>query len=308
MPQTLISDRGTVWNSKFSRAVFNNYGVELNLNSPYHPETDGQTERMNRLLEDMLRHYISPTQNDWNEWLPLLQFATNNSWQESIQSTPFFLNTGAHPVNPSTAPLHPDWSAPGATNLAKQIHIALRNSRVCMRSAQQRQKIYADQRRRHATSHPGELVLLQAKNFRFTAPGKKKLFPKFIGPFTVIRMIGKAAVELQFPTDGNWNRLHTVYHISLLRKYIACPGDTVRPPPLKFEDNTPVFEVDHIVDHRSKTVKHKDGSIKTIGSHYLVRWKGWTPEYDTWEPVANLAGAPTAIRQYLNEHRTELDG
>jgi hypothetical protein len=261
---------------------------------------------MNRLLEDMLRHYVSPTHNDWDKWLPLLQFATNNSWQESIQSTPFFLNTGAHPANPSITPLHPNWSVPGAANLAKEVRTAIARARKCMLAAQHRQKWYADQHRRDVIFHPGDLVLLQAKNFRFTAPGKKKLFPKYVGPFTVTKMIGEAAVELQFPTDGNWNRLHNVYHVSLLRKYIPRPGDTVRPPALDFEGDAPVFEVDHIVNHRTKTIKRKDGSKKTIISHYLVRWKDWTPEYDTWEPVANLTGAPEAIKQYLNEHQLEV--
>lgn len=121
-------------------------------------------------------------------------------------------------------------------------------------------------------------------------------------------MIGKTAVELQLPKSGNWNRIHNVYHISLLRRYTPRPGDSIQPPALDIEDGLPVFEVDHIVSHRSKTVKYRNGSKKTIASHYLIRWKGWTPEYDTWEPVSNVAGAPDKIRQYLNEHRLELDG
>ncbi|KAJ9526886.1 hypothetical protein QJQ45_017744 [Haematococcus lacustris] len=65
--------------------------------SAYHPETDGQTERVNRVIEEMLRHFIRPDQRDWAEYLPLVEFAINNAWQESVRSTPFYLNYGYHP-------------------------------------------------------------------------------------------------------------------------------------------------------------------------------------------------------------------
>jgi hypothetical protein len=114
----------------------------------------------------------------------LVQFAVNNSWQETIQSTPFLLNTDfSHPAVPSIAPIHADLPAPGASELAKQIHAALQRAQRCMQAAQQRQKVYADQHRRHEVFKPGDLVLLQAKNFRFAAVGTRKLFPKFVGLF-----------------------------------------------------------------------------------------------------------------------------
>ena len=72
------------------------------MSTAYHPQSDGQTERMNRLLEDMLRHYVSPTQTDWDTHLPLVEFAINNAYQESVQSTPFMLNYGRHPHTPAS--------------------------------------------------------------------------------------------------------------------------------------------------------------------------------------------------------------
>ena len=68
--------------------------------STFHPQTDGQTERSNRRVEDMLQHYIDPSQTDWDQHLPAVEFAINNSWQESIKETPFFLNSGQHPLVP----------------------------------------------------------------------------------------------------------------------------------------------------------------------------------------------------------------
>ena len=70
------------------------------MSTSFHPQTDGQTERANRTLEDMLRHYINPSQNDWDQHLAAIEFAINNSWQESTKETPFFLNYGHHPLTP----------------------------------------------------------------------------------------------------------------------------------------------------------------------------------------------------------------
>ncbi|KAJ9518741.1 hypothetical protein QJQ45_025988, partial [Haematococcus lacustris] len=89
MPAELISDRGSLFTSVFWREVMRRCGSKPALSSSYHPQSDGQTERYNRVLEEMLRHYISPTQSDWPDYLALAEFAVNNSWQESIQSTPF---------------------------------------------------------------------------------------------------------------------------------------------------------------------------------------------------------------------------
>ena len=70
--------------------------------------TDGQTERMNRILEDTLRHYVGPQQGRWDEHLPLVEFSINNAKQGSSKETPFYLNYGRHPVTPTTLVLSSD--------------------------------------------------------------------------------------------------------------------------------------------------------------------------------------------------------
>ena len=89
LPRTLISDRGTVWNNKFWRHVSKLLRVKHLMSTAYHPQTDGQTERTNRTLQDVLRNYVNAAQSDWDRWLPIVQFAINNSYQDSVQSTPF---------------------------------------------------------------------------------------------------------------------------------------------------------------------------------------------------------------------------
>ncbi|KAJ9509119.1 hypothetical protein QJQ45_001603 [Haematococcus lacustris] len=92
VPREIISDRGSHFTNQFWSSILKLLGVKECKSSAYHPESDGQTERYNRTLEEMMRHYISPAQHDWPLHLALAEFAVNNSWQESIQSTPFLLN------------------------------------------------------------------------------------------------------------------------------------------------------------------------------------------------------------------------
>lgn len=96
----LMSDRGPQFNNAFNKAVTLRLGIKWNLSTARHPQTDGQTERANRIIEDVLRHFISPNMTDWDRHLCLAQFAMNSAWHESIQQTPFFLNHGRSPKTP----------------------------------------------------------------------------------------------------------------------------------------------------------------------------------------------------------------
>jgi len=101
MPSVLISDRDTRFTSHLWQELQQQLGTKHKLSTAFHPQTDGQTERVNRVLEEYLRHYISDVQTDWDQWLPLAEFAYNNSWHEAIGTTPFFMNYGRHPRLPS---------------------------------------------------------------------------------------------------------------------------------------------------------------------------------------------------------------
>ena len=87
MPKVVVTDRGTEFCNKFSDAVVKAVGTYHSKSTSYHPQTNGQSERMNRVLEDMLRHYVNPRQDDWDTLLPILEFAVNNSWNESVQNS-----------------------------------------------------------------------------------------------------------------------------------------------------------------------------------------------------------------------------
>ena len=100
LPEVLVSDRDPRFTGLFWQALWKVLGTKLRLSSPYHPQTDGQTERANRTLEEVLRAYVGPDLNDWHRYLPLAEFAYNNSTQASTGFSPFYLNSGQHPLTP----------------------------------------------------------------------------------------------------------------------------------------------------------------------------------------------------------------
>ena len=95
-----MSDRDRKFNSNFWREVFKKLDTTLSMSTMDHPESDGQTERVNQILEDMLRSYVSKKQSNWEEYLPILEFAYNSSKHLSTGFTPFMLMYGFQPRSP----------------------------------------------------------------------------------------------------------------------------------------------------------------------------------------------------------------
>ena len=171
VPTSMISDRDSKFTSAFWARVFARLGTKLGMSSSFHPETDGQTERMNRTLEDMLRHYISEQQDNWDDLLACAEFAVNNSVNRSTGLTPFFLNYGAHPDTPVTVKVKSSQVLSAdefSESMAEQVKVARRN----MEAAQQRQKAFADLKRQEVKFEPGDKVLLNSKNIKFKKVGK----------------------------------------------------------------------------------------------------------------------------------------
>lgn len=124
--------------------------------------------------------------------------------------------------------------------------------------------------------------------------GAKKLLPKFIGPFTIVRKISDAAFKLTLPST--MSRVHPVFHVSLLKPYVPS-GAVQPPPPIMDEEGDVVYYVDFILGHRPRKYGRK-----TI-TEYLVKWKGYGHEHNTWEPEFNIMD-PDLIKAY--EHTLKL--
>ncbi|KAJ9516842.1 hypothetical protein QJQ45_027257 [Haematococcus lacustris] len=291
LPKDMVSDRGPHFHNTFWHHVQKLLGMRVSLSSSYHPQSDGQTERYNRVLEEMLRHYISPTQADWPDYLSLAEFAVNNSWQESIKSTPFLVNTGQSPITPMLHSLPDKGRCPEGLSYATWWQEAVAKAKLCMQAAQQRQAAYANQDRRDVHYKVGQMVLLSTKNMRLK-PGKaRKLLPRFVGPFKVLDLVGQVAVNLQLP--ASMSRLHPVFHVSLIKPYTGTDVGFM-PPPVEWLDEEPVYYVERLLDHRHVHA----GKAK----EYLVQWEGYDADHNTWEPRSNLVGCDKILAEYNAAH------
>jgi hypothetical protein len=183
-PKIIVSDRGPSFMSKFWIQMQESLGTTLNHSSAYHPQTDGQTERVNQILEDMLRACVLNYSEKWDDCLPLAEFAYNNSYQESIKMAPFEALYGRR----CRTPLH--WSEPRerwffGVDLVKEAEEKVRLIQANMKAAQSRQKSYADKRRRPLAFQVGDYVYLKVSPMkgvnRFGIKGK--LAPRYIGLF-----------------------------------------------------------------------------------------------------------------------------
>jgi hypothetical protein len=297
LPTTIVSDRDPRFTSKFWRATFSALGTKLAMSTAYHPETDGQTERANRTLEETLRAYVNERHSDWDLHLAVVALAHNSALHASTRYSPFFLNHGRHPRLPSS---FLSTSCPAASELVNTLHEALEGAKSNLAKAQRAQKHFADKRRRPCTFAVGDKVLLSTANLNMRSPGQvRKLQPKWVGPFSILRSFG-TSFELELPAQ--YSRIHPVFHASVLRPYIdgthRFPGREVlsRPLPILNDDGEEEFEIDRILE---KKVTGKGTRQKTL---YLVKWKGYPDSDNTWEPYTNLKDT-AALARYRSESR-----
>jgi hypothetical protein len=294
VPREVVSDRDPRFTSAFAREVARLVGTKQCMSTAFHPQSDGQTERTNRILEDMLRHYVAADQRDWDDHLDAAEFAINNSWQESVKETPFMLNYGFHPNTPLSLLIEHNGKVPAAAGLVQRIADGIARARVMMRAAQDRYKAYADKKRVDCRFAVGDKVMLSVANLRLQ--GTKKLLPRWLGPFAVTEVVSPVAYRLALPSV--LARLHPVFHVGLLKPFVAdaTRARLVAPLPELDKDGVPVWEVERLVDHRDVPVSARSRRTRR---EYLVRWAGLSECEDTWEPASNLLdGAAAMVAAY----------
>ena len=220
LPSTIISDRDSRFTSNFWNAVCKQLTIKLAMSTAYHPMSDGQTERVNKTLEESLRSYVNYHQDNWDQHLPLIEFAHNNVIHTSTGYSPFYLNYGQHPRTPIITELGPECNLNDtAANVITKLYDTLEQALLNIEKAQQQQVKYANQHRRDFEPfNVGDLVLLSTTNLKATGPGRAaKLSPQRIGPFRITRVLSKLNYELDLPEL--MNKKYNVFHVSLLTKF-----------------------------------------------------------------------------------------
>ncbi|KAE8260696.1 hypothetical protein A4X09_0g7746 [Tilletia walkeri] len=294
VPDSIVSDRDPRFKSSFWQSLMKLLGVKLNISSAYHAQTDGQTERTNRTLEHILRPYCSYQKDNWDELLPMAEFAVNNAPSATTGVSPFQANYGRHPRTPSTLGI--SVPAPASVTLAEDLHALHQEMHDRIVKAQAHQKDYADKRRMDLNFNIGDYVLLSTEHIKTTRPSKKLDFRR-AGPFKILSKVGKVSYKLDLPSS--MSGLHPVFHISLLEPYhdpasgYSLPRAPAPPPPDIINDQ-PEYEVEAILSKRTYRRQVQ----------YLVKWAGY-PLYDaTWESVDNLTNSQRLIQAF--EDRTQV--
>jgi hypothetical protein len=205
-------------NSNFLRGLFKGFGTNLNFSTTYHPQTDGETERVNRIIEDMLRMYVMDTPSKWKDYLHLVDFSYNNGYQASLRMNPF----EALYVRKCNTPV--SWDNPAdrvvlGSDLLKDMEDQVVKIKHNLKVSQDRQKVYADKNRTARKFKVGEHVLLKVKPKKSSLRlgSCTKLAARFFGPFEILERIGQVAYMLALSASMN---VHNVFHVSLLKKYV----------------------------------------------------------------------------------------
>jgi len=169
IPRRIIHDCDPRFISKYIMDLFKLLGTEQNPSMAYHPQTDGQTERMNQTIEQYLCAFISFRQDDWKEWLPLGKFSYNNSTHLATKQTPFFLNYGHHPWTGTDT--HREVRNESASQFADQMKKIREEASTALRQANDRTKERFDSHSRPTKEYsPGDRVYLEATNIRTNQP------------------------------------------------------------------------------------------------------------------------------------------
>ncbi len=189
-----------------------------------------------------------------------------------------------------------------AREFAEHMQELTGEAKRCMGAAQYRMRAHSNKGRREVVYKPGDQVLLSTTNLK-PAKGIKKLMPKFLGPFMVQHMVGKAAVKLAL-ADG-YERLHNVFHVSLVKPWKARPEQVpvpVPPVPLLWEGGLPICGIEKVLNHRCVPLvlngQEVPGHLKI--TEYEVQWQGASET--EWEPAGVLDPLDEAIAVYKMAH------
>jgi Chromo (CHRromatin Organisation MOdifier) domain len=239
----------------------------------------------------MLRAYVNPHHNDWDQHLTAVEFAYNNSKQASTGYTPFQLNYGQHPHIPATLAV-PEGDEPvrsyndAAQTMMQSIADQLKHARTSLESAQERQTLYANTKRREHLFTAGDQVLIKG-TFLSNLPSvvaaegsTQKLAARGWGPFKVLEVVHPNAVRLELPTTWKINPVLNTSYLTPWRDGTVQYPDRQLPPP----DPEIVEEEEHY--HVEAFRKHRwyRGNLQ-----YLVKWTGHNEENNTWNYASQLA-------------------
>ncbi|GBG67920.1 hypothetical protein CBR_g1039 [Chara braunii] len=301
IPLLIVSDRDSRFTSQNWQELMRVYGSKLLMSYGRHPETNGQTEQMNKILKQVLRMYIRPDQIDWDEMLPKVASAYNNNVHLSTCRTPNELHKSFRPRRPFEG-LNRDQIhrlPPGTREFAIQHEKELATVVENLRKAQHRMIEQANKHRRPSQFQVGDLVWVKAKEFAPEENISQKLVPAYRGPWPVLEVKGGEdgpSYTIEIPAH-----LHTypVFHASKLLPCVTSqqfPSRRSMIPP----DMDRSYDIDGIVDEDV----FRTGGRGCPQKQYKIRFAYQEPEDDRWFTRTELLEtAPDIVRAYERDKK-----
>jgi hypothetical protein len=287
--EKLITDRGPQFSSRFARDVNRNLQIETALSTAYHPQTDGQSERTNQEVEQALRAVVSFHQDDWVDWLPVIEFALNNRYKKSLGTTPFYANYGFHPQIGSLPRI--DTPIVSVENFVQHLQQVQKDTKRSLEQAAFDMKRFYDRHRGKTPEYDvGQKVLLDNADLAINRPSRK-LAERRSGPFKILARVGTHAYRLELPSQ--WRNVHPVFHVSKLDPYhedSEHPNFTSPPPDIV--EGEPEWEVEKVLNARFANNRLM----------FLVKWLGWPDSENSWEEERNLENAKDIVENFYKSH------
>ncbi|WVZ77708.1 hypothetical protein U9M48_025546 [Paspalum notatum var. saurae] len=278
LPESIVSDRDRVFTSLFWQELFRLAGVALRMSSSYHPQSDGQTERVNQCMETFLRCYVHACPAKWMDWLSLAEYWYNISLHSALGTSPFEALYGRPPRSLGLVPADlcpvPDLSQwlqeKEVMNCLLQQHLL---------RARLQMKRQADKHRSERKFEVGDSVFVKLQPYvqSSLAPrANQKLAFKFFGPFTVSSKVNEVAYKLALPSSSS---VHPVFHVSMLKKA----------PPAGSQVTDVIPDLDASLQFPVRILARRVVPKGTFSvAQVLVQWSGWPSSMSTWEDRDHL--------------------
>lgn len=282
LPAVIVSDRDRIFTSQTWKDVFEKAGVKLHFSSAYHPQTDGQTERVNQCLENYLRCMTFTKPKKWKSLLAYAEWWYNTSFHTTLGMTPYQALHGVPPPLLAESFLSPSLFT-DARNKAEAKSVITAAIKSSLLKAQARMKHFADMNRTERVLTVGDMVYLKMQPYRHNSLGlhsSLKLHSKYYGPFRVLERIGSVAYKLLLPASS---QIHPVFHVSQLKKHI---GPKVVPEPglPLTDDNGNILSQPTAVLERRLIPRNNAPVVQ-----WKVQWANLPPSAATWEDAAFIS-------------------